>query len=333
MSKIFARLLAIPLCAVLPSACWSGPNGAGTSNYSLTGRVDLALLSKARRAQATFDEVADAATVSLMESAGTSSVTIATTLTKPGGTFKLTFTAFRPQGDRTYLLEAVKGLGGNAVNRDAVRIRTLIRWREGWVSLTNATVGGRVNLGLGSTAVAILYNLRPEGVSPADLMGSVQPDLPEALPLPASLDTFTPVGGYTKQDFHTVSDLVDRAVLGDSDPITALQFDTDKGAFIVKTAEDPFIDNLSSTVAGYGAPLIITGYRFDPDIGKNTVYFGGATGSVAVIDPKAPNSPNALYVSVPEGAPSGDVMVRNSFGLSNGIRFTVIPRLGGAIVN
>ncbi|MNY32231.1 hypothetical protein D3C86_1664340 [compost metagenome] len=68
--------------------------------------MDLALLAKARMAQATFDVVANAATGSLMESAGTSSVTIATTLTKPEGAFKLTFTGFRPQGDRTYLLEA-----------------------------------------------------------------------------------------------------------------------------------------------------------------------------------------------------------------------------------
>lgn len=333
MSRLVARLTPIPFFALLLVACWGGPNGARVPDYSLSGQVDVGLLSKARRTQASFDDVADAATVSLMESSGSTAVTIATTVTKPGGSFKLTFATFKPQANRTYLLEAVKGLYGNAVNQDAVRIRTMVQWRDGWVSLTNNLVGGTLNLGLGSTAVSILYNLHPDGVSPDLLMGTVQPNVPEPLPLPPSLDTFVPTAGYSQQDFHTVSDLVNRAVLGDSDPITALQYDASKSEFVVKTAEDPFIDNLSSTVAGYGAPLVISGYRFDLDLAKNTVYFGGSTGSVAVIDPSKPNTANLLYVTVPEGAPSGEVMVRNAFGLSNGVRFTVIPRLGGKIVN
>jgi len=179
--------------------------------------------------------------------------------------------------------------------------------------------------------------LKYNTIDPTTLMGTVAPNTPEAAPNPPSADTYTPPGGAgypTKQDFHTVSDLVYRSILGNTDPITGLQYDATGSVFFIKTSEDPFIDNLSSTAAGYGSPLTITGYRFDSAPLANTVFFGGATSSyTATIDTSKPNSDKALYVTVPEGCPSGEVLVRNAKGTSNGINFTVIPRVGGKVSN
>lgn len=309
------------------------PVSSGSPAADLSGTVDF---GGGRHAQASFDQVADAATISLMETSGPTSTTIASTITRQGGLFSLSIPRFVPDPTKIYILEAIKGLYGNAVNKDAARVRTLIRYTDGsWTSLTNL-VPGPINLGVGSTALCVMYGLRSgeATINPTELMGSIALGNAEALPLPAAADTFTPPASVaavmTKQDFHTVSDLVGRAVQGDSDPISAVQYTLADGYF-VKTAQDPFIDNLSSTAAGYGAPLVITGYRFDPVIANNTVYFGGPTGTVAAIDSSKPNSANVLYVTVPEGAPSGVVMVRNGTGLSNGIQFTVVPRIGGKL--
>lgn len=305
---------------------------------ALQGRVDTQFLY-GRGIQATFGQIADACTVSLMETTGAASVTKGSTVTLPGGFFNLTFSnRFEPEPGRTYLLEAFKGINGNAVNKDAVRLRTLVRYTaaDGWRSINDST---GIMIGEASTAVCIMYGLRSLGVDASSLLGSVQIGVVESSPLPSVNNTFTPPAawdvpaGKGKQDFHIVSDLVSRAVLGDSDPVTAVQYDPEGGVFLVKTNLDPFIDNLSDTSAGYGAPLTITGYRFETVALNNTVYFGGSTGSVAVVDVTQPNTANALHVTVPEGAPSGEVQIRNAYGLSNGIYFKVIPRVGGKVAN
>lgn len=334
-NEAFRALGAMLLLSGLLGCQWlTGPSTGGPI-VQLDGTVDLAALYP-RQTQASFNQIADAATISLMETSGSTSTTIASTITKAGGVFSLAISKFTPDPAKIYVLEAVKGLYGNAVNKDAARIRTLIHYQDGnWQSITNM-LPGPINLGLGSTAVCVMYALQSAShpMDPNLLMGSVAAGTVEVSPSPASQDTYTPptalAAFMSKQDFHTVSDLVYRAVQGDSDPISAVQWDTTNGYF-VKTALDPFIDNLSSTAAGYGAPLVITGYRFDGVVSNNTVYFGGATGSVAVIDTSKPNSTNALYVTVPEGAPSGMVVVRNTTGLSNGIQFTVLPRIGGKL--
>lgn len=334
LSRSCTRALLSGLIGAMLAGCLWLPGKPSDPTTTMSGTVEFG--GPPRRTQASFEQIADASTVSLMETSGATSTTVASTVTKTGGVFSLAIVKFTPDPTKTYVLEAVKGLYGNAVNKDAARVRTLIRYHDGiWQSVTNL-VPGPINLGLGSTALCIMYGLR-SGTTPIDqtlLMGTVAAGTPELAPSPATQDTFTPPSALaalmTKQDFHMVSDLVYRAIQGDSDPISAVQYDSTNGYF-VKTAQDPFIDNLSSTAAGYGAPLVITGYRFDGLPANNTVYFGGATGSVAGIDTTQPNSTNALYVTVPEGAPSGMVMVRNTTGLSNGIQFTVLPRIGGKL--
>lgn len=327
----FLVLAGLMGCQLVPQASTVPP-----ADYAISGRVETEFLYR-RGVQATFGQIADACTVSLMEASGSAAVTKGSTVTLPGGFFQLVFSnRFEPVPGQTYLLEAFKGINANAVNKDAVRLRTLVQYTaaEGWKSIN---VGAGIVIGEASTAICAMYGLRDLGVPPSDLLGSVQIGAPEAVPLPAVNNTFTPPAawdvpaGRGKQDFHIVSDLVSRAVAGDSDPITAVQYEN--GVFLVKTNLDPFIDNLSDTSAGFGAPITVTGYRFDSIVLNNTVYFGGSTGSVAVIDVTKSNSANALHVTVPEGAPSGQVVVRNAYGLSNGINFTVIPRVGGKVAN
>ena len=297
-----------------------------------------------RRIQATYGDVASAATVSLMEitiqgsgaTATAVSTTVATTVTNASGGFSLNIPGFKPKDTATYIFEAVKGLGSNSVNKDAVRLRTYLKPQSGgWLSLTSLNPAKPVvYISEGTTAISIMYGLRPNGVDPIGFMGSIQAGVPDSSVAPTSGDTYSIPSGSgwpTQDEFHKTSDLVRRAVDGDTDPITAVQFSTG-GSFFVKTNQDPFIETLSSYAAGYGAPIVIKGLRFDPVASKNTVYFGGETGLTATIDASKPNSVAELYVTVPNSAVSGGVLVRNAYGISNPIQFTVIPEVTGKLV-
>lgn len=314
-----------------------GYSVAGLSGPDVTvhGRVELSPVAPARAVQSTFADVANASTVSLMQVTGTNSVTVATTYTAPGGAFSLSFNNFHPDPTQTYILEAVKGLYGNQVDKSAARVRTLMQWTSGgWLTLTNKIPNTGIVIGAGSTAVSAMFGLYPAQfnlASTSELMGSVVVGQAESTPLPASADTFTPPAEWTngKVDFHNVSDLVIRAITGDTDPLTGVQYDYVNKVFFVQTNLDPFITSMSSTAAGYGAPLTIYGYRFDTNLANDTVYFGGTTGLVAAIDSTKPNTTNVLYVTVPSGCASGSVIVRNASGTSNPVNFTVIPRASG----
>jgi len=312
------------------------------------GRIEGRVLwpgASVRQTQATYADVASAATVSLMEitvqgsgaTATAVSTTVATTVTNATGGFSLNIPGFKPKDTSTYIFEAVKGLASNSVNNDAVRLRTYLKPQSGgWLSLTSMNPARPVvYISEGTTAIAIMYGLRPGGVDPMGFMGTIQAGVPDSSVAPTSGDTYTiPTtgSGWPNQDeFHKTSDLVRRAVEGDTDPITAVQFSTG-GSFFVKTNQDPFVETLSSYAAGFGAPIIVKGLRFDPVANKNTVYFGGETGLAATIDTSKPNSVAELYVTVPSNAVSGGVLVRNAYGLSNAIQFTVIPQVNGAVV-
>jgi hypothetical protein len=296
--------------------------------------------------QATYADVAAAATVSLMEitlqGTGASQVavstTVATTVTNATGGFTLNIPGFKPKDTATYIFEAVKGLGSNSVNKDAVRLRTYLKPQSGgWLSMTSLNpTKPVVYISEGTTAIAIMYGLRPNNVDPMGYMGAINAGIADNSIQPTSSDTYTVpatgTGWATLNEFHKTSDLVRRAVEGDTDPITAVQFSTG-GSFFVKTNQDPFIETLSSYAAGFGAPILVRGLRFDAMATKNTVYFGGETGIAATIDTSKPNSTAELYVTVPTNAVTGEVLVRNAYGLSNPITFTVIPQVNGSLVN
>ncbi|MBI6546179.1 MAG: hypothetical protein HY692_05255, partial [Cyanobacteria bacterium NC_groundwater_1444_Ag_S-0.65um_54_12] len=91
---------------LVPTATWQ------PYNLPLAGQVRWQEPSP-KTILVTTVEIASAATVALIDPA--SGQTVATTLTSPTGAFSLALPSWRPQDDKPYLLEAVKGMaaGGN----------------------------------------------------------------------------------------------------------------------------------------------------------------------------------------------------------------------------
>lgn len=211
------RILA-PLALALTGCAFPVPSGSLPS--SLEGRVDFG--SGPRHVQAATAEVAQAATVSLID-AGTGN-TLATTLTTASGLFVLGFDRSFHPGVGPYYLEAVKGLslggGANRAGAPLVRLRTLLSYQGDWQSLSS---GGLV-IGKSSTALAALSNLK--GLSTAqnlNLLNTVSINQPgasiEGITTP---DTFAGTAEISDAEYHRAWDLVARALDQDADPIAAL---------------------------------------------------------------------------------------------------------------
>jgi hypothetical protein len=183
----------------------------------LRGYVDF---GPARSTQASPAEVANGATVSLIDSV--TGFTAATTRTDASGNFILVFGGGFVPGAGPYWMEAIKGLsdGGTAPNRagaDAARLRTIVSNQSGWKSLTTGAIG----ISRTTTALAALANLKgSSGATMLDLLGSLKTGQADATLQPPTPDTFTPgTSGLSNQDFHTVFGLVDDILARDLDPI------------------------------------------------------------------------------------------------------------------
>lgn len=314
-------IVTIPLLGLL-AGCFPSAQPLGME-YSLWGSIEK---EPGYRAQATFLEVATAATVSLIDT--TTNQTIATTVTNADGTFRMSFgSAFRAQS-YPYILEAVKGLSNNAATFDGVRLRTIIQWQNGgWTSITSGIPGAGISIGRATTALAVIDNLRAD-VTADSLIGTVTMGLPEATPFPATDDSFaTGATGITQQEYHNVYSAVQRAVFADTDPIYGISRVSGDDYRLI-TVRDPSIATVRPTSAGVGTQVTIEGYQFDGS--GNAVVFGTATASILS------ETSTRIVALVPTDAGSDSVAtnvtlyVQNQYGPSNGIAFQVLPPIGGS---
>ncbi len=219
------RISAWVVVAVVGAGCSrfeSAPGLEGTIP-AIVGTVELGALSGPRTVQATLGDVAVAASVSLIDT--TSGATVKTALTDAGGNFALAFgPTFAPTSSALYFLEAVKGLGGHAVGRNAARVRTLIRWSgTAWQGLT----AGTVKVGTATTALAAIYGLKqalPAGqrVSAASLIDAL------------GSGGYTPVANASQAEYDQTKSLVAALLAGDLDPLASLGYNGATGAFYQK---------------------------------------------------------------------------------------------------
>ncbi len=79
----------------------------------------------------------------------------------------------------------------------------------------------------------------------------------------------------------------------------------------------PVINNITPSQGVVGTPVVITGSNFGVRTPQSTVTFNGVEATAAVW------TNGAIWVTVPEGATTGPVVVRTAVGASNGVRFTV----------
>ncbi|HEY9899574.1 MAG TPA: IPT/TIG domain-containing protein [Pantanalinema sp.] len=282
----------------------------------LAGRVDFG----GRKVQADIEEVALAATVSLIDT--DSNVTVATTLTDTSGKFVLTFgSRFRP-GGKVYYLEASKGLSSNLAGHDAVRLRTMARYQPGgWVTLTNRLPGVGIWLNLSTTALSVIASLEGSAsIPPEGLLSTVTPGTLDSSLSPPTPDTFEPSGtGITNLAFHQVYGLMDRLLANDVDPVAGLAKRPDGYGMAesVPLGPPPTLLTIVPAANAVGTVVILYGTNFEPVASDQTVSFGG------VVAPVLAATPTRLTVRVPAGAATGPVIVRARTGVTGSVAFTV----------
>lgn len=269
--------------------------------------------------QATLQEIASSATVSLIDA--TKNVTVASTLTDSKGAFSLTLTKWRPVEGQPYYLEAIKGLGNNAAGRSAARLRTLIRTRPdtGWVSISG---GGAVVISRSTTAIATVASLKGTGrVDPDLLIGSLTIGASGSTAIPP--DTFNGAPNFSIAEFGAAWRFIDSAITQGVDPLASLSWDAGTNTFTLSTPFGPYIRALSPNSGAPGTEIVIEGTRFLADVASNSVYFGGELATVLGA------TESSLRVRIPANASTGYVHVTNSVGSSNLAAFMALARIGG----
>lgn len=288
-------------CLGAPAA----PSATGGSATELRGTVSF---EETRTTQATMGEVANQATVSLIDAS--TGNTVASSITDAAGGFVFTFDRFSPSAGTTYVLEAVKGLsvGGNP-NRaatSAVRIRTFLFWNGGWQSFTNSTVNTGLMVGNSTTALATLVSLKQQagvGLTLTTLIGKVN----------ETANTFdeTGTGLSNANDFLKVLPLVNNAISLDQDPLAAIAYNQANGTYALATGV-PWVGSITPAFPIPGGSLTLKGSNLDRLDGRNVFWFG----SVAASTWSVSTDRTTATVEVPANAYSAPFTLKQPNGVS-----------------
>ncbi|HEY9899932.1 MAG TPA: IPT/TIG domain-containing protein [Pantanalinema sp.] len=305
-------LLGAGLLALLLVACQASPVRAPETSEPLSGRVSF----PERRVQAEIGQVADAATVSLIQAA--LNVTVVTSLTTASGSFQLTFPrSFKPDPAATYYLEAVKGLASNMPGHQAARVRTLVKYNKGWMSLTNTVPNQGIVVDEATTALAIGAALRNENPAPLDfssLIGRVTP---------GASASYAPAAAVSGQDFDALLILVKQALAADLDPVAGVGLVLPDAW--VQVNQPLTLASVSPASGSVGTLVTVIGSGFLPTPASNSVTFNGVSAFVNSV------SATTLVATVPAGATSGRVGLKIG-GLSiDGPVFTVTGVVAGGV--
>lgn len=335
MQVPFLRLLASVLVASLCMALMGCPQSAQLARSfadlpPIQGRADFAGMPL--RTQATVGEVANAATVSLIDP-GSGYATVVTTLTDASGTFLLNKfpLTFKP-GPDPYVLEAVKGLsaGGtsNRAGASAARVRTLVKWTgTEWRSISQ----GSVTVSVTTTALSIIASLR--GLAPAatvKLIDGLQMGTSDGT-APDTLSGLAASGsGISVADYDTVWGLASNALTLDQDPVQVVTW---TGSIYKRLDPSANLIRIIPSVAYANASIILVGAGFSATPANNVVTFpGGATAVGTAVSPDR----TQLTVTVPSGASSGPLTVGTTTGtvLTQGgfFRYATSPLAGTRFV-
>lgn len=271
------------------------------------------------RTQATLEEIASSATVSLIDTSR--NVTVASTLTDEQGAFSLSLPRWRPVDGLPYYLEAIKGLGNNLAGRDAVRLRTLVRSQPdtGWMSITG---GGATVISKSTTAISAVASLKGgTRVDPTLLIGSLSVGASGSTSIPP--DTFNGTANFDASEFAAVWRFVDSAVVQGVDPLANISWDSTTNTFTLATPFGPYIRALTPNSGAPGTEIVLEGARFMADTASNSVYFGALPATVLGA------TETTLRVRIPDGASTGYVHVTTSVGSSNFAAFMALARIGG----
>lgn len=322
------KLVSLMLLGTLLGGCLHPLTASRVPAAGTTARVGTTLQGwiapeGGRRPQAVSvaDDIAPGATVSLIDTV--SQNTVASTITTPDGAFVLRFgAAFKPDPARSYYLEAVKGVRGgnldyNQAGAEAVRLRNLLFFRNGWVSLTNAAPGD-INIGIGTTALSAMLGLKVLAGEPVDastLIGC----LDVTLPGPSQGYTQGPGNPFSQAQYEAVFNQVTGALAYDQDPIRYISYNPLTDSYL-KVGTVFTLTGLSTTTGAINDPVTLIGSNFDGSTyANNHVQFNG----VAAVVTRVYDGGTKLDVTVPVGATSGPVSLEIGGTVVAGDRFTV----------
>ncbi|MBO9542246.1 hypothetical protein J7643_16780 [bacterium] len=319
------RRLAACLTASLLLAACSAPvvSPEAPATPPLAGVVEGA---SERQAQATLGDIANGATISIIEPA--SGNTVATTLTTPDGGFRFNFkNEFKP-GSKPYFLEAMKGLRANSAGAPLIRLRTLITYRSGrWLSLSGAVH----TLSRSSSALSALSNLKAlTDDQNASLMGCLTTpatdspgiEIPAAFVVPAGLSGLLDVPTY-----EMAWAVVDRAIAQDQDPIAGLYVRAASASAALPngvtdayglwdgfglTADGFVFSSLSAATIARGGTLKLYGHGLPRTTSGATVTLG--VGGPACTVTAASADGTSLSVQIPLGISTGAYALQLIYG-------------------
>lgn len=255
--------------------------------------------------QTTVGYVAKASTVELIDPINKE--TVGTTITSADGAFDLGFgRSFAPVPDRTYYLEAVKGLADHAAGHNAVRVRSLITYRQGWHSIAL----GDMTINRSTTAISVTASLKElVNAELGGLIDSLTLKTPDSSSQPTTPDTFAGSPKVTVANFHTAFGMVDTALRLDNDPFATIVINGDGG--LILTAA-PKLNVAPTNGASVGDTITLTGGIFDPQVPNNSVLMNGVPATVSGA------TDAELKVLVPAGATSGPISV-----VASGLQYQV----------
>ncbi|HEY9899412.1 MAG TPA: hypothetical protein V6D00_09545 [Pantanalinema sp.] len=306
--------IAAAVVAMLACAPFAGhaPDEAGDTP-PITGRAYLNPADKLSpyTVQASITEVASASTIVLIDTVA--NITRGSTLTDAVGKFTLSFgRTFKPTVNRTYYLEAVRGLGDNGAGKSAARVRTILAYTsQGWTSITSTASNVPVVIDEGTTALSALANLKgPARVNPMHLIG--------ALALP-----FNGVTGLSLSDYNVARGIVTSLLKADNDPVAGIAYDpgppseriymrsTGGGSVLSIEPATASITPPDNTVTLRGILFDTAGAASDADsatlTARNVILFNNvATATVTGVSADH----QSLYAVVPPEAESGPITVK-----------------------
>jgi hypothetical protein len=277
---------------------------------ALAGIVDSGFVY---RIQAPLTDVAYAASVSFIDPTGGPGgipKTVATTVTTDGGAFNLSLPNFTPTPNAIYFMEAFKGLGSNLPGHDAARLRTLVQWKDGgWASLTSATSGAGIVIGLSTTALAVAAQLNTAGGQAVDYSSLIG-----KLTTGTQPNAYVPVANLPDADYQGAFSVVDAALGGDLDPVASIE--KAGGVFSLKNLGSGGGIGLSPGLgADVGDTVTITGMTFSATPTNNHVFFNGVGAEVLSVAADR----RSIQVKVPQTATRGRVTVSVVGGTSDGV--------------
>lgn len=239
-------------------------------------------------------DVLNGATVTLINPGSNQSVTSA--LTDVSGNFVLQFSgSFNPSVGSVYVLEAFKGLGGNAPGYDAPRFRTIIQLTGGgWSSITGPTI----YVNALTTAVAIESALDSVNVPAANTIAKVTP--------PSTLVTNAFAPNHTDAEVYQVASDISNYLTNNLDAVGTIN------------AVQPTITSFNPSSGGAGTIVTVYGRGFNAAPGSTTVTVSGVPANVVYVAPRLDTPGYSVMAFIcPPAFSTGKIQIATPIGTAS----------------